>query len=282
MKEQACQFGEQRRLSGIVTLPEDDKSRVGLILISAGLTAKVGPYRLYTELARDVAKTGICTLRFDLGGIGNSEQIYAGYPLKVRTQLDITEAADYLESAYGITNLVVGGLCSGAEDALRYAYDDSRVSGVILLDGHGYSSSDKKSKPLNGRTIIRWIGSLLKKLDLYKYVMGSAEESSLEGVQGLVDYQQMELVESTHILNTLIARPAELLYVYTRRFRHSLTRKEQFAQMFPQVNFKDQVTVSCLPHMEHTQVFEEDRRELVDTISQWLSSRFPQQVLVKE
>ena len=100
MKEYACQFGEQGRLNGIVTQPATAKeSTTALILVSAGLTAKAGPFRLHTLLAREVAKKGLTTLRFDLGGIGNSAQIYPGYPLKVRTKLDITAAVDFLDGS---------------------------------------------------------------------------------------------------------------------------------------------------------------------------------------
>ena len=69
----ACEFGEENRLKGVLTWPmEKRRENLALILISAGFTAKIGPHRMYSETARSLADIGIATLRFDLGGIGNS------------------------------------------------------------------------------------------------------------------------------------------------------------------------------------------------------------------
>ena len=115
MREKACQFGEQNRLNGIVTHPAPPKNiDTVLITVSAGVTSKVGPYRLYTQLARHLAAKGISTLRFDLGGIGNSAQIYPGKPLVERTDIDIRDAVDYVQEKYEPKSIVLGGLCSGA------------------------------------------------------------------------------------------------------------------------------------------------------------------------
>ncbi len=63
--ESCCQFGLRGGLSGIITEPDGPARRVGLVLVSAGLSPKRGPFRLYAEVARRVARDGVRTLRFD-------------------------------------------------------------------------------------------------------------------------------------------------------------------------------------------------------------------------
>ena len=102
VREDIVQFAG--RLSGIVTLREDlaveDHSkgthagtRPALILVSAGLLSKAGPYRLYATLARKLAKEGFLVLRFDLGGIGDSQSAPGSAPLRVRTEEEIVSAS---------------------------------------------------------------------------------------------------------------------------------------------------------------------------------------------
>jgi len=71
MKELSCQFGDGDRLAGIVTRPDGPARRAALVLVSAGLSPKSGPFRLYAELARRLSRDGFLTLRFDLGAINS-------------------------------------------------------------------------------------------------------------------------------------------------------------------------------------------------------------------
>lgn len=75
MNEICCQFGEGNHLAGISTEPEGRAPRDELLLINAGLPPKFGPFRPYAKLARRLARDGRRTLRFDLGGIGDRQQL---------------------------------------------------------------------------------------------------------------------------------------------------------------------------------------------------------------
>ena len=92
MNEFACQFGPGGRLAGIVTESAQGSGKKGCILVSAGLVPKFGPYRLYTLLSRSLAQAGVYTLRFDLGGIGDSERGTGSLPLAMRASLEIAAA----------------------------------------------------------------------------------------------------------------------------------------------------------------------------------------------
>ena len=77
MKETSCQFGPNRSLAGILTEPASPMRRAAVVLVSAGVTPKFGPFRLYAELARrlglnsaQVRKDLACFGQFGIPGFG--------------------------------------------------------------------------------------------------------------------------------------------------------------------------------------------------------------------
>ena len=258
MKESCHQFGPQAQLAGVVTEP-DRAPRASLLLVSAGLTPKAGPFRLYAELARRLAKQGVLTLRFDLGGIGDSRQIDMSAPLATRTQQDIGAAFDRIAQAAGPRGggpIFVGGLCSGAEDAFRYAESDPRVSGVVLIDPFGY--------PTWG---FRWRRFLV---DAAKQTLGALRfyrRGDSSGGPSLVDYRYLEKSESSRILSALVARKSEVHFFYTGGTSSRFNHAGQLKDMFSEIDFADRVTVDHLPRLGHTQLLAEDRATLIDAIA---------------
>ncbi|GJM28801.1 MAG: hypothetical protein DHS20C17_14360 [Cyclobacteriaceae bacterium] len=276
IKEFCCQFGELGRLNGIVTIPANEsKPDVAVILVTAGFTPKAGPFRLYTLVARESAKKGLVCLRFDLGGIGNSEQLDTGKPLSVRTKLDIDHAVKFLKNEYGIKKYVLGGLCSGAEDSFIYARHDPDVVGVFLIDGHAYITRGYRLRLIFSRKLVKKMGRvILSKLRLLPLIKHS-NESSLEGDQsGLVDYKQLDIEDSTVILKSLLSREVKLLYIYTAGMSDKFNGAKQFNEMFPKIDSKNLITLKYLPRMGHVQIFEEDRKEICGAISNWLEGNF--------
>src|SRR5882672_1316624 len=143
MRELSCQFGSHGQLAGIITEP-DGAPREALVLVSAGLVPKCGPFRLYARLARRLAQHGIVTLRFDLGGIGDSPAESTGVPLKDRTDAEIEAALAHLTSRYNVDRVMLGGLCSGAADSFRFAEHNPGIKGVVLIDPFGYETRDSR------------------------------------------------------------------------------------------------------------------------------------------
>ncbi|MGH8194161.1 MAG: serine aminopeptidase domain-containing protein [Woeseiaceae bacterium] len=269
MKEIACQFGENKRLHGVLTVPrEARRPNLALVLVSAGFTAKSGPYRLYTDIARALAELGFMTLRFDLGGIGNSQIARPDQPLQERTKQDIRDALTYLETNREINDFVIGGLCSGAEDAFRYAETDERTQGVILVDPHAYRNFAWRVRGILTRySFNRIVYKVLRTTKVINVVVDTQDNSNVEGFEGsLIDYQYMAQKESTRILSTLVDRGTHVHYIYTAGRIDTFHHKSQIYSMFPTVDFKDRLAIDHLPHIQHVQIFAEDRRILVDAI----------------
>jgi len=226
---------------------------------------------LYAQLARRLADDGIVTLRFDLGGIGDSRQEYEQRPLKERTELEVRAAVDYLTELFCLDGIVLGGLCSGAEDAVRGAWSDSRVSGVVLIDPFAYRTAGwawRHALHRAARRVLRALGY---------YAPPVVRKASGGPGQGkhprLVTYKYMERSESTLILSGLVARNVRIHFLYTAGMRDFFNHERQLHAMFGDLG--NLATVDYFPGIDHTQALEEDRRALVECIARRLRERKP-------
>lgn len=137
LMEEVLQFGDDARLFGILTLPtvplQQTPKLPVFVFLSSGLLHRVGPRRLYVRLARALGQMGFSSFRVDLTGRGDS-------PGKTELRDEQSLVADYreivsiLEARLGHSRLVLGGLCSGADNALILAQTDPRVIGLLLMD----------------------------------------------------------------------------------------------------------------------------------------------------
>jgi dienelactone hydrolase len=267
MKETCVAFGEGGRLGGIVTQPETPGG-LGLVLVSAGILPKSGPFRLYAELARRLARDGVTTLRFDLGGLGDSLLDASGAPLKERTALEVRAAIDCLCSRDRVSDLVLGGLCSGAEDSLRSAATDTRVTGVVMIDPFAYRTSDWAVQHALHRAGRR----LLRALGVYQPAQPPQLGEAPVKRHRAVSYHYMERSESMPILAELVRRQANVHFIYTAGVRESFNHPRQFRAQFPGLELGEKVTLDHLPSLDHTQLLAADRELLIETVARRLAA----------
>lgn len=124
-------------LYGVATLPAQARTR-GVIIVVGGPQYRVGSHRQFALLARELAARGTPVLRFDYRGMGDSQ----GDPRSFEDiDDDLRAAVDHFTGAdYGVTEVVLWGLCDGASAALFYAPQDARVTGVVLANPWARSS----------------------------------------------------------------------------------------------------------------------------------------------
>jgi pimeloyl-ACP methyl ester carboxylesterase len=142
IREQAVSFGANKCLFGIVTTPAaPEKRRRAVILLNAGADYHIGPNRMYVSLARRWARRGYTVLRMDFAGIGDSgtrpgrpdDEVFPPAAME-----DIGDALSFVRSQYGIGDVTLAGLCSGAYHALRAAISGLQVSRVLLINPQNY------------------------------------------------------------------------------------------------------------------------------------------------
>lgn len=119
---------------GLLTRPANQSSRVGVLIVVGGPQYRVGAHRHFVSLARQLAAAGICALRFDHRGLGDT-----GGPLQSFEALDDDIAAAIqalMKAEPDLDGVVLWGLCDAAAANLLYVArrSDARVRGLVLLN----------------------------------------------------------------------------------------------------------------------------------------------------
>lgn len=118
-------------LVGIVH-PANRPARIGVVVVVGGPQYRIGSHRQFVLLARALAAAGIPAFRFDVRGMGDSGGHFPGFQA---INDDIAAAIDTFTAAVpGLDHVVLWGLCDAASANLFYAYTDSRVAGLVLLN----------------------------------------------------------------------------------------------------------------------------------------------------
>ncbi|MGZ3235893.1 MAG: hydrolase 1, exosortase A system-associated [Burkholderiaceae bacterium] len=118
-------------LCGIVSVPEQAFSR-GVVIVVGGPQYRVGSHRQFTLLARQLAAQGVAVMRFDYRGMGDSTGEARTFEF---VDDDLRCAIDkFMEEVPHLKEVVLWGLCDAASAALFYAYQDQRVTGLVLLN----------------------------------------------------------------------------------------------------------------------------------------------------
>lgn len=112
--------------------PGRPQARLGVLIIVGGPQYRVGSHRQFVLLARALDAAGIPTFRFDYRGMGDASGEIRGFE---EVQPDIRAALDsFFAEVPELERVVLWGLCDAASAALDYAWRDSRVQGLVLLN----------------------------------------------------------------------------------------------------------------------------------------------------
>lgn len=262
-------FGDSRNLMGVMNTAGTAKAgpRTAIIMVTAGMTHQVGPFRLHVELARVLATKEIPSFRFDLSGIGESLAVGTTGDSMTRAAKEIKDAMNVLEAEYGIKNFILFGLCSGADDSFYAAQQDKRVRGVIMMDGCGYRTSRHTLHKLLGHYLRRAV-SPQKWIDMVNRRFNNEVESATIPVGS--DIREFpEQREAAVQIQSLVDRDTRMRFIYTGGVAEYYNYESQFWDMFADVEFNQYVSTVFFPDMDHVAFLEEDRKRLIDDIVGW-------------
>jgi uncharacterized protein len=126
--------GEQ--LIGVVH-ETDMAANVGVLVVVGGPQYRVGSHRQFVLLTRHLAANGVPSMRFDARGMGDAQGEQRRFD---EIEADIAAAIDcFFKQCPTLTGVILWGLCDGASATLFYAYQDSRVKGVVILNPWVYT-----------------------------------------------------------------------------------------------------------------------------------------------
>ena len=265
-EERVHRFGDG--LVGVATVPVGrPPRRTALVLLNAGLVHRMGPFRLYVQLARRLAAQGYVVLRFDQSGLGDS-------PLSTRTSEsrkrdEVAAAMDLLERETGVQGFVLGGICSGADDSFNIAPDEPRVSGIVLLDGVGYRT--------RGHGLRHYLPRLFNPARLlralWRRLRRRGDEPRAVGNDDLRDFP--DRAEAIRRLQVLDARGAQVLLLYTGGVASYHNHRRQAAENFGAVMRSPNMATEYWVECDHTFYVRRHREKLFAYLEHWMGARFP-------
>ena len=272
MTEQGVLFSAQS-LVGVLTKPDEDgdASRPIVVFLNAGMVHRVGPNRLHVRLARELARRGFESLRFDLSGIGDSPARVDGASLHDAGLRDVRDALDYVATEREGSTFVLVGLCSGADLAFRAALADARIVGGVLIDGFPYqtfrSRMHRRARQyawqLRGRNWRKLLGS---NNPVWGRLRRSPKSVPSPGALRQRDVPSKD--EANAGLHALTERGVRLLVLNTPDRDYSYRR--HFADTFPTVR-SDRIQITFFPDADHTFTLRANQDRLIRTITEWIS-----------
>ncbi len=271
MTEEPLQFGEGGRLFGILTLPiappHTQHSLPVFVFLSAGLLHRVGPARLHVRLARALAQMGFSSLRVDLAGVGDSLQ-RPGLTNQQSVAADYAEIVTVLESRLGRVSMVLGGLCAGADNAIRLTATDRRVVGMLLLDPVCFSNEGLNTRALLARHVDprRYIAWVRRRLNAAAIPL----RERWKRVDGLTLRDVPTVEQLRAAFEVIRERDGRVLSVFTQHAFHGYY--DRFGQLERAVaveNYARFCTELFWPDVEHTYMLDVHRRRLIEEVTRW-------------
>jgi pimeloyl-ACP methyl ester carboxylesterase len=283
MMERALRFGHTTPLVGILTQPAGGEARSdapAVLILNSGIIHHIGANRLYVEIARELARLGFSSLRFDFSGVGDSEPRRDALPFEESAVVEAREAMDFVAEVTGATEFVLIGLCSGADMSYYTALEDERVVGLAQLDAFVYRTGRWYVKRYVPKVLDlgAWVNAVRCRIEpLLGKVTGGAEDDTSE-VFVAPEYRRVfppkETVEDG--MRRLAHRGLEFFFTFTGDEENILYRDQYEEAM--DVEFGERIEVRYMPESDHTFTGLVHQRSVVRAVTAWCSARWPGQL----
>ncbi len=287
IREQALLLGQRKSLVGIIAQdPSVGRADLpAIVILNAGIIHRVGPNRIFVQLARLLAAAGHLVLRFDLSGVGDSDPRSDGLPPLDAALADIREALDSLQSTRQVDRVVLVGLCSGADHSIIYGGQDPRIAGVVLIDPSVPRTTGYYLRHYRGRMfrLQSWRNVVSIRHPLWKALRQSLTPSPATAPPGEgLDLEPLPDLQSPEVRTFLgkayartLSAGVQIMAVFSGGRADQHNHPRQLLEAFPDVPFGSQLRLESLGSADHTFSVEADRRRLMELIIEWAARQFP-------
>jgi len=272
MKEEVFRYGESGRGFGLVSLPEDATEAPIAVLFNAGLISREGPHRMNVLICRALANIGYIAIRIDLSGKGDTPS-RNGLTNRESVALDWSYIKAAIGDRFGSRKLVLIGLCSGADNAIKIAATEEDVLGLVLLDpvspmDKGFQKRSLISKITNRYKWLNLPFSLIKK---FRLAIG-AEHDSYKEMLALRDEPTPK--DLSDCMNHIVASKGRVLAIFTSQASYHYNQQGQFARALNIQGLEYCCEEVHWPLVNHIFIVQTHRYRLVDKISSWATINF--------
>jgi pimeloyl-ACP methyl ester carboxylesterase len=280
-----------QRLFGILHLPEQRRTDVGIVFCSSGLQNRAGPHRMYVKAARHFSRLGIVSLRVDLPGVGDSDMRELEQNFDSHDPASVAGATNFLVETQGVKRLILLGLCAGARVAIKAAARDPRAVGVVawglpIISGPVNMKVSKGGGAYMGKARARsqlreWAPKLVSPVAWYRYL--TSEKTVGEGTRmvgralsGLLPERlrpkssnQSDFFRS---IDAFIASGRPMLFMYGDDDKIG---RQEFGERFPDIAASRSATCDLMvvPNGDHTFTRPSATDEAIERTGDWLLRR---------
>lgn len=271
-------FGADAALIGMLTVPCGDPALpVACLMLNMGANHRVGPRRINVKLSHQLAARGMASLRFDLGGIGDSDAPpdASALPLAKRAVQDLQAAMDVVQAHLGIRRFVIVGLCSGVEHAMSTALADARVVGLSLFDGFNSPQWHTRCERTLRRAIaatahpafpgklMRWI-----QRSVARWLPGDQERKPLPGFFSETGSGAAVRAWFGDTMNRLAERQVALHFLYSGSF-NAFDRGRDLLGPFRHLPFARAAQYDFVRDLDHTFCTAKGQQIFLRLVSDW-------------
>jgi alpha-beta hydrolase superfamily lysophospholipase len=245
---------------GILSRGRGARSPIAVVLLNAGLTHRVGPFRCYVRFARYLAERGVDVFRFDLPRVGD------GPVAGATAETAIAAALDLLERQTGAQHFVVGGICSAADLAWRVAQQEPRITGLWLFDGYarrGPWYALARIRRAARRPLWQWPALALRLLGGVR-TGPSAEPNTLYR-----DWPEPDAFRQQ--ASRYLERGVRILAMYTGGVSSYLMHPRQLRDTFGGAATHPGLQLDYRPDLDHTLMSPADRDSAAERLGDWLA-----------
>lgn len=265
MREETLVLDDVRGLFGILTLPDNTRPKAPvLVLPTAGLIHRVGPFRLHVHIARALAEDGFASLRLDKPGAGDMPR---------QEDLDETGvlrlAMDSVTHYTDIKQFALGGLCSAADTAWRLTLDDERIRGLLMIDGlanRGLWYTIGRLQRKLRQPPVDWVPDVMRRLQTPR-TAGGAPSTSRVDMLAYRNWPPMNMVNSQ--MHSMLQRDVEVLVLYTGSSSYLLNPRQigtTFGNAVHDKHFQSAFWADC----DHTFMLRPHRERLIAAVRKWM------------
>ena len=270
-REEPAVIGRDTPLVGTLSRPTTEPRGTAILLLNAGLVGRAGPDGLHVRLARSLGVRGYPVLRFDYSGVGDSPARRDRTPIHEARVLETRSAIDWLGETLEVDEVVLLGICTGADNAFRSALSDERVRGLVLLDGYPYRTRGwwvrhylpRLFRGSSWRTLLR-VGAAPPGTP-----NAAGDDPGWDGVARVIPTRE----EVTSQLAALMERETQLYFIYTGGFSDWVNHPGQLQAALRPLRLGDQVRVEYWPGADHVFRSLASQRDLSVRVAAWLDAR---------
>jgi pimeloyl-ACP methyl ester carboxylesterase len=276
--ERAVSFGPNGSLIGIVTEPAHPAADLPkLVAINGGILPRSGRTRIYVTLSRRLASLGYSVLRFDMSGIGDSLSRGDGLPPIDAAIQDIEDALDWFVGDNG--QVVLMGLCDGANFVAHRASIDPRVVGAVLIDPLVPRTRRYRIlhlwrrivTPMIWREIATGTHPVWRTMKMKTMALLGQERASapFDPNDPIVSEQLRRIYQG------LVDNGVEVYAIFTGGMQHRHCYREQLLDAFPTIKFTDKLRLEYFEANDHHFEWPPHRAWLLAAVEGWLTTVSP-------